>query len=1150
MRKRTAHGKWKARLTAGSLALLLTIGAVPAVHTIAADEKEAEANAGNAVQTEETEPSGANAEQEAAEPSAASYDITPPVIEGVEFQESGQTFSESTELHFTIDAYDADGEIAGWELAFERYNEENDCWETETTYVTGTLEQENETYLCPVFWNKAGTFRLSAVLAYDSSNNLSENYAVKDAVFTFELQQEVKTASVTLSEENFILDDQNADAELVIEVDLGSEIAKYDYGYGNLLYEVQSPSEGTVGFSISLEYDPETRKWTGTKMLDGNFAAGDWKLSSLELYADNEHIPVELPESSFRLDKKFTDQQAPVLEDITIIHSGKSCIGGTVESGTVDFTVTVSDEGGSGLKQTGSYLVIYSPLNGQIRESAHWINLTYDKEKNCFYGSIDAEELYPCEWYVGYVGICDKAGNDLYSQGTIGRFEDWGDLQKDYYFYVQKGGTCTQKIYKDVTVNLYATDGELLKTVTKDAARRSTLKDIFGKDYPVMEEDPELGAFLEWTGMVPGYKEKNYQEDTPLLELDDGAVMELTANYENIMMDVMLTYIDGQKEDPAVAQKSITVVVPYGTTYGQLLEKIKKENTIPDAGGYQFQGWEYYYETDLDSVISPDAMVWLYAQYQKYPIDVMLWYINDQGIVSFTHVTKEYQDGMKVKDIVKDLSSYEPEDASKQFPITGWSLDNFYPLDMPEEEVGLFISSLTLKALYQDQSVVALWYSWVSENNIEYWIREYIACSKEEEKSEEKMQKYFPEVSHNKELDFDSWDAHYYKNEEGTIEEIDLYPVYKKPYIILEYQGNGEREGTICTFVYAVEPGQTFTLPETESGWQCFSSTDGSLVSVETYTVPADVTSGWFDMIWTDDGYLGDLGEDTPSEETKPGEDTPSGETKPGEDTPSGETKPGEDTPSGETKPGQDAPSGETKPEEKPAVTMEKSKVENVLADIQNAEKQAGESGETVKVTVDMVNSDKSTATVVPEELLAEVKGKDVDLVLDMGAYTWTINGKDIKAKDLKDINLEVALDTKAIPSKLVSDLAGGQETRQLSLTYEGDFGFSASLTLPLGKEYQGSYGNLYYYDSTGKLVFMNAGKIDENGNVSLTFSHASDYVIVIGEKAETAASTSPAAPEESAKTGDISCTLPLIALFFGFGLVKAAFARRKYFRS
>lgn len=116
-----------------------------------------------------------------------------------------------------------------------------------------------------------------------------------------------------------------------------------------------------------------------------------------------------------------------------------------------------------------------------------------------------------------------------------------------------------------------------------------------------------------------------------------------------------------------------------------------------------------------------------------------------------------------------------------------------------------------------------------------------------------------------------------------------------------------------------------------------------------------------------------------------------------------------------------------------------------------------------------------------------------------MGGYSWTINGMDILDVDLAAINLEVKMDTEAVAPSIVNALAGGDPTRQISLTHNGDFGFKASLTLNVGNEYEGQYGNLYYHDSNGKLVFMNAGEIDGDGNVTLDFSHASDYVIVIG---------------------------------------------------
>ncbi len=127
-------------------------------------------------------------------------------------------------------------------------------------------------------------------------------------------------------------------------------------------------------------------------------------------------------------------------------------------------------------------------------------------------------------------------------------------------------------------------------------------------------------------------------------------------------------------------------------------------------------------------------------------------------------------------------------------------------------------------------------------------------------------------------------------------------------------------------------------------------------------------------------------------------------------------------------------------------------------------------------------------------------EGKDVDIVLDMNGYKWTINGNNIQADNLKDINLSVDTDSDAIPDDVISELAGNNPVKQISLAFSGDFGFKASLTYNIGSEYAGKYGNLYYYDSTGRMIFQNAGTIDADGNISLNFSHASEYAVVIAD--------------------------------------------------
>ncbi len=170
------------------------------------------------------------------------------------------------------------------------------------------------------------------------------------------------------------------------------------------------------------------------------------------------------------------------------------------------------------------------------------------------------------------------------------------------------------------------------------------------------------------------------------------------------------------------------------------------------------------------------------------------------------------------------------------------------------------------------------------------------------------------------------------------------------------------------------------------------------------------------------------------------------------------------------------------------------------------------------------IQIDMKKATVVPKELLEKIKEKQVELVLDMGAYSWSISGKDVVATELEDIDLEVTIGTDHVPSSLIDSIAEGKSATQISLTHNGAFGFRADLTLNLGSENSGSTANLYYYDSSGKLIFRNAGQVGEDGATSLSFSHASDYVVVIDKNASSNAEPKDeetGKPENNAKEDD-----------------------------
>ena len=159
-----------------------------------------------------------------------------------------------------------------------------------------------------------------------------------------------------------------------------------------------------------------------------------------------------------------------------------------------------------------------------------------------------------------------------------------------------------------------------------------------------------------------------------------------------------------------------------------------------------------------------------------------------------------------------------------------------------------------------------------------------------------------------------------------------------------------------------------------------------------------------------------------------------------------------------------------------------------ILDELENAAK-----GE--QITIDMGDETK-----VPAEIFESLAGKDVEISFDLGDIQWSVSGADIPTDaDFTDLDLRVDLDTSGIPVNVINAITGEVGTVQITLAHDGEFGFTMTLTAPLGKENAGYWANLYHYDERAEAMnFEAAAKIDQDGSVTIPFSHASQYAIVI----------------------------------------------------
>lgn len=180
--------------------------------------------------------------------------------------------------------------------------------------------------------------------------------------------------------------------------------------------------------------------------------------------------------------------------------------------------------------------------------------------------------------------------------------------------------------------------------------------------------------------------------------------------------------------------------------------------------------------------------------------------------------------------------------------------------------------------------------------------------------------------------------------------------------------------------------------------------------------------------------------------------------------------------------------------------------IEKAIGDIA-----AAQPGQTVTV-------DTAGATVVSREVLEAAKGKDVTIELKMGGYTWLIDGKAITGEKFGDINMGMELHTKNIAAPKLEGAKGARDYVTLTLAHTGDFGFKGVLKVNIGARYAGRAMELYYDNPmTGNLERQpeNSQTVGAAGEASLSFTHASDYVVYIEAPQDSAVPRNGTVPQD-----------------------------------
>lgn len=999
------------------------------------------------------------------------YDTTKPVIEKVEFPQQGQTLTTKDTLKFYIYAYDADSGIRQVEADVVLKTESGSDWYS----MEFTYDETNKRYVGEYSLENVNTDSgyITDIRVIDNSDNYvtwaSTEEGTANEKYTFSFQKD----DVNYTVKNFVLDQQGKTlkSEDTVSVSFETDPAiTEDPGNVNVIFKNEN---GYSTINIWMQLNPETGKYEGNTQIY-NPSGGKWVLDQVGFSrsGDMAEFKVDHPENYWfnteESEEVVNDKEQPVITSIEVDKNGE-----VVRAGD-KVTIKIKATDNVGLDEYNCYA--YMSADQDIVNDSTYVDLQYNEEADAWIGEFVIDEnTYPCEWYLSTVTMRDQAGNSA----DVTKYRSDFYSADPYYVQVMNQNTFVNQTY-DGRIYFMAVreDGywENVNEIEKDnLEKRATFKEA-GIEIPEANNTFNGAKQVAWVDRYGNPVDEN------TLVTEEISYMTVYAKYDKTPVYFWKEYI-GQDGTEKVSEREI-VMFQQDLTYGELNEYIAGISGPQDIyQGLTFQKWNSSLDNkDDNEIIDQTASVTLKAVYDKNVCMVSYGYLNDKEKWETGNQILTFEQGDTYGDLYEAARNYNPSNPSDQLKIEKFNLSERYLEIYPEDqEISVSpgeILYIRMYADYGEKAVVPISVRYVDENGLYKKINEAAVVDKGIS-YQDIFEEYIPEKPESYEgLKFKEWDVYI---PEGTVQGSDMeisgsaeYSNYLVRFLIDDiFEGeeyidwNYDDESQDYDYVYCIvaEPGETITLPTKFEGYD-------SVTWIDQYAWPEDnKLTVDFDITYR--GY-GEKTATDPSDPEKPVDpEEPTDPEKPVDP----------EEPSNPEEP--------SKPEEpsNPGTEIPADTVDSVVQEIEGTS-----AGSTVQV-------DMGDATVLSKEILEAAKGKDVNIQLNMGSYTWTINGKDIKASDLKDIDMKVTMNTDAIPSSVVKKLAGDNPTMQLSLAHEGDFGFQAKLTLNVGSQYAGKFGNLYYYDSDGKLVYINSGKVAENGNVSLTFSHASDYVVVLADQ-------------------------------------------------
>lgn len=1055
----------------------------------------------------------------------AAYDISQPVMESFELEENGKTLTKNDTLHFNLSAYDAESGISLIDIRISRrdgYNEKR----VKLQHTGGNLY--TGTFPCSELTGYEGEYYVSKIMLEDNAKNYLEIDIRPEGehFYTFTLDN---SRAVSMSDFQIQRNSSNPDGNLRVgdTVTYTARLECQGIEEEKWIRLFLQPCENSEWHSeeISMDYDSETQTVTGTFTVKDNTYPSEWEVNYIVVHV-GENVYYHIYPNEIEPDKnlKFTvvndnyDTDKPVIKNITIDKNGQMVKAGE----RITLKVEVEEE------HPSSWM--YAQFEPESPEASTLnYNLLLDRTKMEYSVVIDiTQDTYPTEWTLAHISVYDANGN----RSTLSDFrEDW-ETARPWYFTVDPDGYVedneapviesitidknSQWVQPGENVTISVKVNEINPSATAYATFTPQASYVSGTERVTMYYNEDA---KEYVGIIP-INSETYPCEWMLADLyitDKKGYRTELSDFKPDWRDTCPWYYkvktDGTyREDVKdisfsffglVRQENGSFIYGY-LMYNEIVKNVGRRGSLkelgiwpsPPAEGVNVtwtDEWAEIVDEDEQRLFpnTPNLSYCFFASYDKCCVNVVLTYVSkDEGLkmaIVPQFVDKDATYGEMLDSLVL------PEDANEELILS-------YKLDGSVDEMTQVsdIAYVGVEAVYDD-CLVAWHMRYLDENGNEVSKSTPKTYKRGTAINDALAALEGPKAPEG--MEFERWALPGIDGGEALTHDMtNLYvtAVYKgKTTADVSYTYRGEdgklvSESRLMLFdgenlsYAAVGKEVTETLKEIShlkglilSNWKGTSGID--IARYKKFNIQAQYDNcvvilkyphDVYEYVVVDRGFHFEL----PVENEKYTDILWEGYDK-------GETV----TITGDKEfLAADVKLKDGTEQEPSGGKLTAEEIEKIIADIEQ-----GGSGHTLHV-------DMKKATVVPKEVLEAIQGKEVSIVLDMGSYSWTIGGTDVAAFNLKDIDLEVIVDTDVIPPAIVDSLAEGNPATQISLIHDGEFGFRADLTVNLGSQHSGSTGRLYYYDSAGMLIYRDAGEIGEDGNISLSFSHASDYVVVI----------------------------------------------------